>query len=204
MGSTVSRILIADDERDLAKMLSYNLEKKGHQTIIAHDGGEAWDKIRSERADLVILDLMMPGIDGWELCRLIRNHQNREIRDLGILMLTARALPEDRVEGLELGADDYLTKPFVLNELILRAENILNKRKIFHGMSHEVHQLRHKIKATEENLHRLVHDMKTPLISMGAMAKLLVNNPGSRGETEVSERHLRQQPADYPVGGCHP
>ncbi len=177
MGSTVSRILIADDERDLVRMLSYNLEKKGHQTIIAHDGGEAWDKITSERADLVILDLMMPGIDGWELCRLIRNHQNREIRDLGILMLTARALPEDRVDGLELGADDYLTKPFALNELILRAENILNKRKAFQGMSHEVHQLQHKIKASEENLHRLVHDMKTPLISMGAMAKLLVNNP---------------------------
>jgi two-component system sensor histidine kinase/response regulator len=172
----VSRILIADDKRDLVKMLSYNLEKKGHQTVIAHDGGEAWDKIKSERADLVILDLMMPGIDGWELCRLIRNHQNREIRDLGILMLTARALPEDRVDGLKLGADDYLTKPFALNELILRAEKILAKRIAFHGVSHELHQLQHKVKASEENLHQLVHDMKTPLISMGTMAKLLLNS----------------------------
>ena len=67
----------------------------------------------------LILDLMMPDLDGWELCRLVRRSQTKEIKDMGILMLTARAMPEDRVYGLEIGADDYLTKPFSLNELIL-------------------------------------------------------------------------------------
>ena len=171
-----ARILIADDERDLVKMLSYNLGKKGYQVLTAHDGFEAWKKIESERPDLLILDLMMPELDGWELCRLIRQSQRDDIKNLGILMLTARALPEDRVYGLELGADDYLTKPFSISELIVRAEKILQKRRVVSGLQDAMDGLRLDAKSKDETLHKIVHDLKTPLISMGASAKLLLNH----------------------------
>ncbi|HUL37416.1 MAG TPA: response regulator, partial [Thermodesulfobacteriota bacterium] len=105
------KILIVDDEKDLVEMLAYNLGKKGYKAIKAYDGYEAWQKIESEEPDLLILDLMMPNLDGWELCRLVRRSQNKAVKEIGILMLTARAVPEDRVYGLEIGADDYLTKP---------------------------------------------------------------------------------------------
>lgn len=171
-----AKILIADDERDLVEMLAYNLEKKGYETVKAYDGYDTWDKIESEGPDLLILDLMMPGIDGWEICRLIRRHPKHEMKEMGILMLTARAMEEDRVYGLKLGADDYLTKPFSLSELFLRVEKILQKRKAIHALDQQVSHLRVARKATEENLRKVVHDLKTPLLSMGAMAKLLLKN----------------------------
>jgi two-component system, sensor histidine kinase and response regulator len=171
-----TKVLIADDERDLVEMVSYNLEKKGYQILKAYDGGEAWKQIEAEKPDLLILDLMMPELDGWELCRLIRGSQKEEIKDLGILMLTARVLPEDRVYGLELGADDYLTKPFSISELILRVGKIARKRKAISGLYDEMEGLRLNVKSKEETLHKIVHDLKTPLISMGASAKLLLSH----------------------------
>lgn len=173
-GPGKAKILIADDEKDLVEMLSYNLQKKGYKTINAYDGFEAWERIESENPDLLILDLMMPGIDGWELCRLIRRSQKKEVNEMGILMLTARAMPEDKVYGLELGADDYLTKPFSLHELILRVEKIVNKRTTLSGLHKEVDHLQHKMRKTEENLRGVVHDLKNHLTSMGVSAKLLL------------------------------
>jgi signal transduction histidine kinase len=169
-----TKILIADDECDLVEMLAYNLRKKGYQIIKAHDGFEAWEKIESEKPSLVILDLMMPNLDGWELCRLIRRNQKRDIREMGILMLTAKAMPEDRVCGLEIGADDYLTKPFSLNELILRVEKLIEKKKSFSRLEKEMGSLRSSMEKKESNLSKVVHDLRSPLISMGASAKRML------------------------------
>lgn len=174
IGGKREKILIVDDERDLVEMLAYNLRKKEYQILTAYNGYEAWEKIESEKPDLLILDLMIPGVDGWELCRLIRRNDQEEIRGIGILMLTARAMPEDRVYGLEMGADDYLTKPFSLHELILRVEKIVNKRTTLSGLHKEVDHLQHKMRKTEENLRGMVHDLKNHLISMGVSAKLLL------------------------------
>jgi signal transduction histidine kinase/predicted metal-dependent phosphoesterase TrpH len=173
-GRNGTKILISDDERDLVEMLAYNLEKKGYQIIKAYDGFEAWEEIESEKPDLLILDLMMPNLDGWELCRLIRQNVCKEIRDIGILILTARAMPEDRVYGLELGADDYLTKPFSISELILRAEKIIQKRRAIRELAEKMNHRSLEIEKKEENLRKVVHDLKTPLVSMGASAKLLL------------------------------
>ena len=115
-----AKILIVDDERDLVEMLAFALQKKEYQTIRAYDGPEAWRKIQTEKPDLIILDLMLPDLDGWEICRMIRRDERKEIRETAILMLSARALTTDRIYGLELGADDYLTKPFSLAELGIR------------------------------------------------------------------------------------
>jgi len=168
------KILIVDDEKDLVELIVYHLKAKGYSVLTSLNGLEAWEKIQSEKPDVIILDLMMPEVDGWDLCQMIRRAENAEIRKIGILMLTARAMPEDRVHGLEMGADDYLTKPFSFPELILRVEKILNKRAALSGLYKEVDHLQHKIRKTEENLREIVHDLKNHINSMGISAKLLL------------------------------
>ena len=130
------------------------MKEKGINTIKAYDGFEAWQKIESERPDLLILDLMMPNLDGWELCRMVRRSQSKAVREMGILMLTARAMPEDRVYGLEIGADDYLNKPFSLNELILRVEKLMEKTKTISQLTEEVESLHSSMETKESNLRR--------------------------------------------------
>ena len=184
-GAWRGKILIADDERDLVEMLAYNLRKKGYQTIAAYDGFEAWNQIQSERPDLLILDLMMPDLDGWELCRLIRRNNEEEIKELSILMLTARAMPEDRVYGLEIGADDYLTKPFSLNELILRVEKLTERRKSVYQLKEEMEFLQSSIQKKETDLKRVVHDLKNPLLSIGASAKRMLRRNQDEEELKI-------------------
>jgi DNA-binding response OmpR family regulator len=115
-------ILVVDDEaniRDLARMY---LEKEGFQVVTAVSGQQALDQIRQQRPALMVLDLMLPGIDGWEVCRRVRASSN-----LPIIMLTARDDDVDKIVGLELGADDYLTKPFNPRELVARVRAILRR-----------------------------------------------------------------------------
>jgi signal transduction histidine kinase len=169
-----AKILIVEDESDLAQMLHFTLRKGGYETLAAYDGMEAWKRIQSEKPDLIILDLMLPELDGWEICRMVRREEKNEIREIGILILSARAQVEDRIHGLELGADDYLTKPFSLKELMIRVEKILKRRQAIRGLYEEMDQLRCQMQEQEVGLRQVIHDLKTPLISMGASAKLMM------------------------------
>jgi signal transduction histidine kinase len=166
-------------------MLAYNLGKKGYQILTAYNGFEAWEKIELERPDLLILDLMMPDLDGWELCRLVRRSQTKEIKEMGILMLTARAMPEDRVYGLEIGADDYLTKPFSLNELTLRVEKLTERKKSVYQLREEMEFLQSSIQKKETDLKRVVHDLKNPLVSIGASAKRMLRRNQNEEELKI-------------------
>ena len=159
-------------------MISFHLKKRGYETHLAFNGREAWEELNSIHPDLLILDLMMPEIDGWEVCSLVRRNENPEIRNIPILIISARTLSEDRIQGLELGADDYLTKPFSLAELTLRIERILQKKQAVAGLFQEVTCLRLQIREQETNLREIVHDLKNPLLSIGASAKVLMHkNP---------------------------
>jgi phosphate regulon transcriptional regulator PhoB len=120
------KILIVEDDRDVVELLKYNLEKEGFRVSYATDGGTVLAHIRRFAPDLLILDLMLPGLDGLEVCRQLR--QIDQYAALPILMLTARAEEADRVVGLELGADDYVTKPFSVRELIARVRSLLRRR----------------------------------------------------------------------------
>lgn len=121
-----AKILIVDDERMLAETISYNLQKEGFEIVLAHDGETALNQVKTHQPDLVVLDLMLPKISGWEVCRALR--QNPEFRlDAPILMLTARGEEADKVLGLELGADDYLVKPFGMRELVARVRALLRR-----------------------------------------------------------------------------
>jgi two-component system, OmpR family, alkaline phosphatase synthesis response regulator PhoP len=121
------KILIVEDEHDLIKLLKYNLEKEGYKVNHTTEGSLALAEIRREEPDLVILDLMLPGIDGLEVCRQLRRHE--KYTSLPILILTARGEEADRVVGLEIGADDYVTKPFSMRELIARVRALLRRRE---------------------------------------------------------------------------
>jgi len=119
-------ILIVDDERVLAETIAFNLRKEGFEVALAHDGETALALAGSLSPQLVILDLMLPKVSGWEVCRALR--QSPEFRlDAPILMLTARGEEADKVLGLELGADDYLVKPFGMRELVARVRALLRR-----------------------------------------------------------------------------
>jgi two-component system alkaline phosphatase synthesis response regulator PhoP len=128
-----AKIMVVDDEESIVKLVSFNLHQEGFETISAGDGHEAWDKIKAESPDLVILDVMLPGMDGFALCRLLR----QEGIDTPILMLTARDEEIDKVLGLEMGADDYLTKPFSPRELVARVRAILRRTTERESVSEE-------------------------------------------------------------------
>jgi len=122
---TQKKILVADDEKDIVELVAYNLEREGFAVFRASDGRQALEIIRQDKPDLVILDLMMPEIPGTEVCRKVRGAP--ETANLPIIMLTAKADAVDRILGLEIGADDYLTKPFHVRELVARVRAVLRR-----------------------------------------------------------------------------
>ena len=129
----MSRILIVDDEPEIVRGLEDNLRFEGYQTSTAADGREALTVAAREAPDLILLDIMMPGLSGWDVCRELRSQGI----DVPIIMLTARGEEGDRVRGLELGADDYITKPFSLRELLARVRAVLRRP----GPRHKVEEL---------------------------------------------------------------
>lgn len=124
------RVLIVEDEEALIEPLKYNFTKEGYIVDTAQDGEIALDKIFNKPPELILLDWMLPKISGMDLCKRIRN--NKETKNIPIIMLTARGEENDRIQGLEMGADDYVTKPFSINELLARAKAVIKRaRPIF-------------------------------------------------------------------------
>lgn len=119
------KILIVEDDHDIVEMVEYNLKEEGYETLSAFNGEQGVELARRERPDLIILDLMLPVIDGFEVCRIVKNDQLTA--DIPIIILSAKSQETDKVVGLELGADDYVTKPFSPRELIARIRAILRR-----------------------------------------------------------------------------
>jgi len=121
----MKKILIIEDEKDISGMIDYNLKKEGYNTILTHDGPAGVAAAGRERPDLVILDLMLPGLDGLEVCRRLK--KDDKTSGIAIIMLTAKSGETDRVVGLEMGADDYVAKPFSVRELLARVKAVLRR-----------------------------------------------------------------------------
>ncbi|HZX60607.1 MAG TPA: response regulator transcription factor [Candidatus Methylomirabilis sp.] len=117
-----AKVLVVDDEPDILDLVRYHLEREGYQVVGCRDGKSALDLVGREKPDLVVLDLLMPGVDGFEVCRRLRRESS-----IPIVMLTAKADETDTVVGLELGADDYVTKPFSPRELVARVRAVLRR-----------------------------------------------------------------------------
>lgn len=120
-----TKVLVVDDEKPIAEILQYNLEEEGFAVLVAYDGEEALRLAFQERPDIILLDIMLPRLDGFSVCRQIRQKM-----DIPIIMLTARETEIDKVLGLELGADDYVTKPFSIRELLARVKAALRRVKM--------------------------------------------------------------------------
>jgi two-component system phosphate regulon response regulator PhoB len=127
----MERVLIVDDDPDIQRLVSYNFNRAGFEVITAPSGRTALESIQRQPPDLVVLDIMLPDIDGMEVCRTLRQHEST--RTIPIIMLTARGEEIDRVIGFELGADDYVSKPFSPRELVLRAKAIFRRMKESRG-----------------------------------------------------------------------
>jgi len=148
-------VLVVDDEKTLVKALSFNLEKEGFRVEQAYDGEEALQKVFDLKPDIVVLDLMLPELDGFEVCRRIRKKL-----DIPIIMLTARSEDIDKVLGLELGADDYLTKPFNSRELVARIKAILRRsilreeeaKKLIQIGNLQIDLLQHRVRLGEVDI----------------------------------------------------
>ena len=126
----MAKILVVDDEENIAETLKYNLLREGYEVTVVGDGRQALDLARREKPDLVILDLMLPSMNGLDVCRNLR-----QFSTVPILMLTAKEEEVDKILGLELGADDYMTKPFNLRELIARVRAMLRRMEMLQGMN---------------------------------------------------------------------
>ena len=131
--ASVKSILVVEDESTLVATLRYNLEREGYQVVAATDGESGLATARASRPDLIILDVMLPGLDGFEVCRILRREMTAPI-----LMLTAKTEEIDKVVGLELGADDYVTKPFSMRELLARVRALLRRAETQPATDEEV------------------------------------------------------------------
>ncbi|MDA8233466.1 MAG: response regulator transcription factor [Clostridia bacterium] len=121
----MAKILVVDDEQHIVELVKFNLEKEGYQVVCAHDGATAIKKFQEENPDLMVLDIMLPEMDGLEVCRRLRSLPNGS--DVPVIMLTAKGEEVDKVLGLEIGADDYMTKPFSPRELVARVKARLRR-----------------------------------------------------------------------------
>lgn len=135
------RILVVDDEERMVRFIRLNLEHDGFQVSEAFNGTQAIDKLRSSLPDLILLDVMLPDIDGFEVLKMIR-----EISQVPVIMLTAKGEEEDRVRGLELGADDYITKPFSPRELVSRVRAVLRRTETTAGTTHALIEVDDRLK----------------------------------------------------------
>lgn len=120
----MAKLLVVDDEKPIADILKFTLEKEGYQVIVAYDGDYAIQLVEAEKPDLILLDVMLPGRDGMDVCKIVRKQY-----EMPIIMLTAKDSEVDKVLGLELGADDYVTKPFSARELVARVKAHLRRQK---------------------------------------------------------------------------
>lgn len=196
--SSRGRILVVDDEPELAELLAYSMSQQGFTTITATDGNKACRIIESERPDLILLDIMMPDLDGWELCRLLRSVPDEDMATIPVIMLTALNDQGDRLRGLELGADAYVCKPYSPREVLALVDNLVRRRRREHNQRKELARVRSREKLSADIQSLLFHELRNQLVVIGGFSGLL-----SRGEHErtpakaLSYLQAIQRSSDY-------
>lgn len=177
------KILIVEDETDVAEMIRYNLEKENYRIIVAYSGAEALQAAEVHAPDLVLLDIMLPDLSGWEVCRILRD--SAKSHSIPILMLTALSSEEARIKGLTLGADDFVTKPFSIKELLLRIRKMIDRQ-------HELKSLLEKEKEKDLSLRYLVHELKNSVTVIGGFSALALKKRDAQnylGRINVVAKH---------------
>ena len=199
------KVLIIDDEMHIVELLRFNLETSGYKTIYSYDGFDGFIKAKEEKPDLILLDWMLPNISGIEVLKKIR--QDADLKKIPVIMLTAKNMEDDKVEGLEIGADDYITKPFSIKELLARITSVMRRYGMNTGReSEELTTGNLKLNLTKHEVK--INDKKVDLtLKEFELLKLLLKNRGkvlSRnflldeiwgyeyyGETRTVDVHIR-------------
>ena len=145
--TTGARVLVVEDEQDVAELLRYNLTKEGYEVILVANGGDALKRAREAKPELILLDIMVPQLNGWEVCRRLK--QDAETRSIPVIMVTGRVEEGDKVLGFEMGADDYVTKPFSPRELVARIRAVIRR-----GKGAETADRKHHLKAGDLEIDR--------------------------------------------------
>jgi two-component system, OmpR family, alkaline phosphatase synthesis response regulator PhoP len=186
MNMRLSKILVVDDETYIVELVKFNLEKEGFQVIVAYDGQSALDMVKSEKPDLILLDIMLPNMDGLEVCRTLK--QDTLYHFIPIIMLTARVEELDTVLGLELGADDYIKKPFSPRELVARVKARLRAIRVLaaeQAMGTKVHVIRNLIMVPDQH-EAFLNQVKLELTPKEfELLKLLATHQGKVFNREV-------------------
>ena len=163
-----SRILIVDDAEDTVELLKKRFRAEGYDTSEAYNGEEALQKVPEYNPDLVVLDVMMPKIDGYEVCQRLK--ADEKTKYIPVLMLTAKGEVEHKVKGLNIGADDYMAKPFDYKELSARIKSLLSIKA-----THEKKVVEEKTGALEQMMEQVAHEIRNPLTSVGGFARKVFN-----------------------------
>ncbi len=200
-----TKILVVDDEEHIVELLKFNLDLKGYEVVVAYDGLDGFIKTKELKPDLILLDRMLPNMDGIEVLRRIR--EDESVKDIPIIMLTAKTMEKDKIEGLEIGADDYIEKPFSVKEVLARANAVLRRYSVNKEEDKNVIFLG-DIKIDLQNYEVIKNEEKLDLtLKEFELLKLLIQNRGkvlSRnflldkiwgyeyfGETRTVDVHIR-------------
>lgn len=175
---THGTVLIVEDEPDVADLLEFNLRAEGFDTVIAPDGLTACRLVGERPPDLILLDVLLPDLQGWEICRMIRSLGDPAVAELPIVMLTALATTEDKLHGLELGADDYLPKPFSPREVVLKVRNLIGKRRAAAATVRRLRDLEQDRAADQDLQSLLFHELKNKLVVIGGFSRRLAAEGG--------------------------
>jgi two-component system sensor histidine kinase/response regulator len=165
------QVLIIEDEQDVAELLRYNLEKKNYQTLVAHSGEEAIEAVQCQMPDVVLLDIMLPELNGWEVCQIFR--EGAKGKTVPIIMLTALSSEEARIQGLTLGADDYVSKPFSIRELLLKIQKLIDRQQTLNA-------IQTKAQERDTSLRYVVHELKNSMNVIGGFSSLGLRKGGAQ------------------------
>ncbi|HUI68276.1 MAG TPA: response regulator [Nitrospirota bacterium] len=165
------QVLIVEDEQDVVELLRYNLEKENYRVLVAHSGEEAIAIVPCQMPDVVLLDIMLPELNGWEVCRILREGANG--KSVPIIMLTALSSEEARIQGLTLGADDYVSKPFSIRELMLKIRKLINRQRT-------LKMIQAKTQEQDTSLRYLVHELKNSINVIGGFSALGLRKEGAQ------------------------
>jgi two-component system alkaline phosphatase synthesis response regulator PhoP len=177
------KVLVVDDEEHIVELLKFNLVNSGYKVITAYNGIEALEIVNKELPDLVLLDLMIPGMDGLDVCKEIK--RNKETSSISIIMLTARSEELDKIIGLELGADDYITKPFSVRELLARVKAVLRRVNSLEESERKISEFG-RLKVDFERHEVSIEDKKIDMtLKEFELLEILIKNKGNILKREV-------------------
>lgn len=186
---TPSAILVVEDEPEIREPLCHSLRRAGYIVFEAEDGLSACRIIGSQLPDLILLDIMLPDLDGWEICRLLRQHPDEKVASTPVIMLTALNSPEDKLHGLQLGADAYLPKPYSQQEVLLLSGKLIERHRHRLDLEEKVARLSSRIEQ-QQDLHSLLfHELRNQLTVLSGYAQILQGEGADASDRKVTVIH---------------